>query len=191
MSKRKMTLWVVVCLLMPVAGVFSYLGILQAVNNFHEVLPAELYRSGQLKPHEISDYHDKYKIQTIVNLRGENKGEDWYDGEKETAEKLGMTHIDFPMLSERELTKEEAQNLIALMRDAPKPILIHCQAGANRTSLASALYMAAVEKDTEEESEEQMSLRYGYFPLVFRYTKAMRQSFDKLEHMFHYAKVAK
>jgi uncharacterized protein (TIGR01244 family) len=186
MSRRTKIIAFIAVFLTPVVGVFAYLGILQILNNFHEVLPGELYRSGQLKAHEISEAHQAYGIRTIINLRGENEGEDWYEIETAEAKKLSMTHYDFPMLSERELTQDEAQKLIAIMRDAPKPILIHCQAGANRTSLASALYMAAVEKETEEESEEQMSLRYGYFPLVFRYTKAMRSSFEKLEYLFHY-----
>jgi protein tyrosine/serine phosphatase len=186
MSRRKILLILFICFIVPVAGVFSYLGVLQIANNFHEVLPGELYRSGQLKAHEIADAHQAYGIQSIINLRGENEGEDWYEIETAEAKKLSITHYDFPMLSEKELTKDEAKELIAIMRDAPKPLLIHCQAGANRTSLASALYMAAVEMETEKESEEQMSLRYGYFPLVFRYTKTMRESFDKLEHMFHY-----
>ncbi|MFD2031462.1 tyrosine-protein phosphatase [Ancylobacter dichloromethanicus] len=50
------------------------------------------------------------------------------------------------------------------MKDAKKPILIHCQAGADRSGLASALYLAAIKKNSAEaEAEAQLSIRYGHF----------------------------
>jgi protein tyrosine/serine phosphatase len=35
------------------------------------------------------------------------------------------------------------------MADAPKPLLIHCEHGANRTGLASAIYVGAVRQLSE------------------------------------------
>lgn len=172
----------------PILAITIYLVGLQLFNNFHEVLPGELYRSAQLSPAEIIDYKKHYGIKTIVNLRGENKGEAWYDAEVAQAKQEGITHIDYMMLSENQLSYDDAMHLIDIMAKAPKPLLIHCQAGANRTSLASALYMAAIKKKGEFESEQQLSLLYGYFPVVFRYTFAMNKSFEELEYLFHYNK---
>src|SRR3954454_9519239 len=56
-----------------------HVGILHLGDNFHAVVPGELYRSAQPTPELITDYHVKYGIKTVINLRGENVGSDWYD----------------------------------------------------------------------------------------------------------------
>ena len=51
------------------------------------------------------------------------------------ARQLDINHIDFKMSQQG--TSSQAEQLVAIMRDAPKPLLIRCQAGADRTGLAS------------------------------------------------------
>ncbi len=68
------------------------------------------------------------------------------------------------------------------MRDAPKPLLIHCLAGADRTGLASALYVAGVEGRGELAAEWQLSIAYGHVgvPVLSR-AWAMNQTWEKME----------
>lgn len=160
------------------SGCFSYLFLL---GNFHEVLPKELYRSGQLNATQIAYYKNRYGIRTILNLRGENTHSAWYAEEIDASKKLGLRHINFRMSAKRELSKEQVLELLALMRDAPKPLLVHCHSGANRTGLASALYLAAIKKRGEQASENQISLRYGHFPLWFTDAYAMDRTFENME----------
>jgi len=96
----------------------------------------EVYRSAQLSPVEISTFAKAYGIKTIINLRGANPGKAWYDGEVAEARELGVAHLDFRMSARRELTATQAAELVALMKQAEKPLLIHCQAGADRSGLA-------------------------------------------------------
>jgi protein tyrosine/serine phosphatase len=79
------------------------------------------------------------------------------------------------------LTEAQAAELVQLMRDAPKPVLIHCQGGADRTGLASALYLAAIEKRSESAAKGQMSIIYGHIPLPITHAYAMDRTFEKLE----------
>jgi len=172
--------------LYPVIAVFAlllYLVGLWATGNFHEIIPGELYRSAQLSESEIHHYTQKYGIRTILNLRGENVGKPWYDEEVAASKANNLTLINYPMLSRKHLNEKEAAALIELMRNAPKPILIHCQAGANRTALASALYMAGVKHRSEFISELQLSPIYGHVPLWFSPAYAMDESFESLEPM--------
>ncbi len=164
-----------------VTAMLLYWGLLQVNGNFHEVYKGELYRSAQFEPGDITRYAKKYGIRSVLNLRGENTGRDWYNEEVAESKADGITHINFRMSAHTELNQQEAENLIKVMRDAPKPLLIHCQAGSDRTGLASALYVAAIKKDGEEAAEWQLSVVYGHLPIIFARGYAMHQTFEALE----------
>lgn len=144
-----------------------YLGARQLVGNFYEVIPGTLYRSAQVSPASLSHYKKYFGIRTVINLRGANPGADWYDAELKASDELGLTHIDFAMKASRPLPRSRAAELIALMRTAPKPILVHCQAGADRTGLAAALYMAAIGGSDASIPRRQLSLRFGHIGIPF------------------------
>lgn len=163
-----------------------YLGYLQLGTNFAPVIAGELYRSAQLDAPDIRDYAGTYGIRSIINLRGENTGSDWYDAEITEARSLGIAHFDFAMSAKRELTQAQAATLIAMMKDAPKPLLIHCQAGADRSGLAAALYLAAVAKQGEEAAEAQLSLYFGHISLPVTGAYAMDRTFEGLEPWLGY-----
>lgn len=97
------------------------------------------------------------------------------------ARKLGIAHVNFGMSAGRELTQAQAANLIAILDRAEKPVLIHCKAGADRSGLASALYVAAVAKLGEDAAEQQISIRYGHISLPVSETYAMDRTFEALE----------
>lgn len=149
--------------------------------NFHPVIAGELYRSSQPSAATIAEFQKQYGIKTIINLRGNNSGRHWYDKEVAEAKQLDINHIDFRMSSNKELTQAQAARLVEIMRDAPKPILIHCQAGADRTGLASALYLAAIAKTSEATAGNQISIVYGHVSLPFMGAYAMDRTFEKLQ----------
>ena len=61
----------------------------------------------------------------------------------------------------------------ALLRSAPKPVLIHCQSGADRSGLVAALYEYTIAARPLEEAQEQLSLLFGHFPYLWSRTGAM------------------
>jgi|JI8StandDraft_2_1071088.scaffolds.fasta_scaffold17309_4 protein tyrosine/serine phosphatase len=141
-----------------------YVGSFYLSDNYHEVIPDKLYRSGQLEPGELTEVVQKYGIKSVLNLRGDNTGTDWYDNEVAEAKAANVKHLNFRMSAKRGLTYGQTTELIAVMRNAPKPLLIHCQGGADRSGLASALYMSAINQSEESEADSQLSLVYGHFP---------------------------
>ena len=172
-----------VAILAALIGLQLYLG------NEHTSIPGELYRSAQPTGKDIENYARDMGIKSIINLRGENLNDAWYQEEVATAKALGITHINFRMKAARELTNEQALELIEVMRNAPKPLLIHCRAGADRTGLAAALYIAAIAKGSEFKAEYQLSLRYGHLPgIPFWWTdaQAMRRTFERMEPLLGY-----
>lgn len=143
-------------------GAATYLTWLQISGNFHEISPDTAYRAAQMDGQKLVRWHRDYGIASVLNLRGENDGADWYETEKAVTARLGIAHIDFKMSASEELTAEQAHELLQIMRDAPKPMLIHCKSGADRTGLASALYVAAIDGRGEEAAELQLSPIYGH-----------------------------
>lgn len=162
-------------------GLGAYLGMLQLTGNFHEVIAGKFYRSAQLSPEKLAAYIDRYGIKTVINLRGESPQSEWYRRELETIHAHNAGIVDFHMSARRMLTVEQSRQLIALMRNAPGPILIHCSAGADRTGLASVMYMQQIAGVDEETAEWQLSPLYGHLNLPFLSVYAMDDTWESFE----------
>jgi undecaprenyl-diphosphatase len=155
--------------------------------NFHKV-DKDVYRSAQLFSYNLPYYLEKYDIKSILNLRKvrKSKNKSWYKDEVAIAKKLGVLRYDHPIGDREEASIEEMDKIIQIIKDAPKPLLIHCKAGADRTSLASALYLYAVKH--EDNAEREISVLYGHFPWLGSKTGAMDKSFEKYKKEKKYVK---
>lgn len=161
-----------------------YIGVLQISGNFHEVIAGQLYRSSQLSRTQLENYVKTNGIKTIINLRGRNDASEWYRDELATAEQLGVQHVDFGMSARKEMTPGRVAQLIQIMRDAPKPILIHCKSGADRTGLASAIYVSRVAGLDEQTAQNQLSIRFGHLGIPYLSSAyAMDRSWEVIETM--------
>ena len=169
----------------PVFACTAYLGVQHVRGNFHEVDPGQLYRSGQLTSDQIRDYTRRYGIRAIVNLRGRNDKADWYRDEIAASKALDVAHIDFKMSATKELSFDRAVELEAILREAPKPVLIHCQGGSDRSGLASAIFMHTVRGEDIETAEGQISLYFGHFSIPYlSQAYAMDETWEKLEDLY-------
>lgn len=146
--------------------------------NFHKV-DKDVYRSAQLFSHNLPYYIEKHEIKSILNLRKirKAKNKDWYIDEVSIAKELGVVRYDYPIGDREEASIAEMDKIVQIIKDAPKPLLIHCKAGADRTSLASALYLYALKH--EDDAEREISILYGHFPWFGSKTVAMDKSFEK------------
>jgi protein tyrosine/serine phosphatase len=154
-------------------GLYAYW---QAGGNFHEVEAGRYYRSAQLDASDLDQAIKKYGIRSVLNLRGENRGNPWYDSEVATTRKDGVPHLDYRISARRPVTVVQMREIVAILREAPKPILVHCQQGADRTGLVSALYLLSRGADAAVAEQELSLLRYGHFPYLGSKTRAMDES---------------
>ena len=158
----------------------GWAGYLRLTGNFHPVSDGAVYRSGQLSGAQFDSRIRQNHIRTIINLRGNNAGSPWYDDEIKASANAGVQHIDFPISAGRELTEDQLSQLAALLRKSPRPVLIHCEAGSDRSGLASAFYKLWVERRSAEEAGAQLSFRYGHFPWLGSRTAAMDRTFERV-----------
>jgi len=164
----------------------GYASELSLTDNFHVVVPARVFRSGQMSPAKLAREIREHKIASVLNLRGQNIGKRWYDGECVSSARLGVVHLDFEMSSSREVTDDEVRRLTELLRGAPKPLLIHCGGGSDRSGFVSALYLLRIENRPPAEAAKQLGIRYGHFPYLHRRrSAAMDRSFQRVVDQPH------
>lgn len=151
--------------------------------NFHQVLAGELYRSAQMSDTDLAVRIRAHGIRSVLNLRGARPRQAWYAPEVGVSRALGVRHYDLGLSARRELTPAERDELLRLMSEAPKPLLIHCKQGADRTGLAAALYLRHDRRRSLEEAGKQLSIWYGHFPWLGSRTGAMERSLAAAEQL--------
>jgi protein tyrosine/serine phosphatase len=174
----------VVSSILILAGVTfgGYAGYLQLTGNFHTVVAGQLYRSAQPSSAQLERYIRDNGIKTVINLRGSSGNAKWWAEEVAVSDRLGVRHVDFGMSAYKILTADRADKLLAIMRDAPKPILIHCLSGSDRTGLASVLYSQQIANVKEDVAETQLSFAFGHVGIPYLSSAyAMDESWSDLE----------
>ncbi len=162
---------------MTAGSIGAYWGVVQYQGNFHTVEEGALYRSAQLGGDELQKAVRDHGIRAILNLRGAHPGEAWYDDEIAVSKALAIAHYDYPLSASRIVTDKQIADLLGMLRDAPKPLLVHCKSGADRTGLVSALYRFSVDGKSADEADAQLTMLYGHFPYLTSRTRAMDDSF--------------
>ena len=147
--------------------------------NFHTVRENKVYRSGQLTALQLEFYVRDYGIRSVLNLRGKNESAGWWKDEVEASRSLGLKHYDLALSSKKEPTENQIRQLLAILNEAPKPILIHCQGGADRSGFASAVYLYSFEGYPYQEAKKQLSFLYGHVPVFRPLTRSMGTAFDR------------
>ena len=155
----------------------AYAGYLQATGNIHEVSP-DLYRSGTLSPERLRRLIEETGIRTVVNLR-QGEGSEWLAEERQVLQELDVDFVGLPLSATEIPSEEELRSLAYALMEAPRPILVHCKAGADRSGLAAAIYRYVVEGFTRDDAEAQLSFRYGHFPWLGSETRAMGLAFKR------------
>lgn len=135
-------------------------GILRGVHTNRAVVVPGVIRSNHPTPKRFRA-EAKGGVRTILNLRGASE-EPQYFVERDLCAELGLELIDFPLKATKRPTKAELARLIDILDEAPRPVLMHCKSGADRTGLAAAAYVLA-QGGTMAEARRQLSARFLHF----------------------------
>jgi len=180
-STWRVLAWILALTLTPVLALVGWYAFIQWGGNFHEVVSQELYRSAQLNANQLEQRIEQHHLQSILNLRGMNPGESWFDDEMKVSSAHHLTHLDVALSAGTVVSPEQIQNILQMIDQAPKPLLVHCTDGADRTGLLLGLYLEKRGVNAQT-AHEQLSWHYGHFPhLRWSFTKAMDESYEGYE----------
>jgi protein tyrosine phosphatase (PTP) superfamily phosphohydrolase (DUF442 family) len=147
--------------------------------NFRTVLPGQIYRCAQPTGDEIRAAIRKHGIRTVLNLRGSCDPTPWYLDECRAAASNGVSLEDFGFSAGRLPAVPTIRQLVLVLEKTEYPILIHCQRGADRTGMTSAMALLLRTDATLEEARKQLSPRYGH--ISFGRTGHLDRFFDLYE----------
>lgn len=144
------------------AAVGSEAGRVLLGNNFHAVLPGEVYRGAQPSPAQLESLARTYQIKTVLNLRGCGNPNDWYLNQCRMAQNLNVAVEDVCLSAVRLPAFTEIRRLIEVLENVEYPIYLHCWRGSDRTGLASAVVLLLKTDSSLTEARRQLSMRYGH-----------------------------
>lgn len=168
-------LWIALITIGIVIGALSYVGVFDG--NVRVVEPGRVYRSGQLVGSQLVDTLKTNHIRSVVNLRGHLPEDARLRNEWAVCRQMGIAHVDVSMSAGKLPRPQEVRRLLIALETLPRPILIHCAGGADRTGLACTLYVNIYNGvPLDKAQSNQLTWRYGH--LSFGSAHPMDDFFD-------------
>ena len=144
--------------------------------NFHKV-NENLYRSNQPDAAEFEYMYKTNGIRSVLNLRENNSDKDAVDAVNRKI-KNALTLYELP-LDTGNITEEDLYKILTIVRDAPKPLLIHCWHGSDRTGCAVAASRITFENwRVEDAITELMTPAYGHHKRIYTNIPALLRKAD-------------
>jgi len=118
------------------------------VNNLHRITPS-LYRSAQLSKDDVPQLQ-KLGIKKVISFRA-------FHSDSEILAGTGITMQRIP-INTWNIHDEDMVAALKALRNVEQdgPVLIHCQHGADRTGLVSALYRVLYQGWTKEQALDEL-----------------------------------
>jgi protein tyrosine phosphatase (PTP) superfamily phosphohydrolase (DUF442 family) len=145
--------------------------------NLHQVAEG-VWRSGQPTPGRLRAFARRGG-RSVVSLRA-GRGFGSLPLEFAACRDVGLTYHNLALRARNLPDREELRTLAQLFQTIERPVLLHCQSGADRAGMASALYLMLAEGRAVAEARRQLALRYGHNR--FNRTGVLDAFFDAYEH---------
>jgi protein tyrosine/serine phosphatase len=148
--------------------------ILDLPYNFHWVEPREAARSAQAYAGFLRPFLQAHGIRGVINLRGSNPGHLWWRYETRICARAGIVHCDVKLNSRQLPAQATLVSLIDAFDAMPRPFLLKCSGGQDRTSLAAALYLLHRNGWQELAKAEMQFARWPYLHLPHKNQRWLR-----------------
>ncbi len=134
--------------------------------NFHAV-NKNIFRSGQPSEEEFASLYIHYGVKSVLNLR-------MFHSDKKLIEAVNrrwpgaIKLYEIPLISGF-ISETDLYNVLSVIRDAPKPLLIHCQHGSNRTGCTIAASRIVFDNWSVKAAIAELSKpEYGHRKYIYR-----------------------
>jgi protein tyrosine/serine phosphatase len=131
--------------------------------NFHWIVPGEASRAAQAWFGLLARFLRANGLRAVINLRGRHPEFAWWSYETRTCDAAGIVHIDAMLDSRRLPLREMLVALIDAFDRAPRPFVVKCSGGQDRTSFAAALYL--VHRDGWDATDRALR-QFARFPYL-------------------------
>jgi len=127
--------------------------------NMHRVADG-VWRSGQPTPGRLRAFARRGG-RAVVSLRA-GRGFGSLPLELEACRDAGLSFHTLPVRARTLPSREEIRAAARLFETVERPVLLHCQSGADRAGFAAALYLMLAEGRPVAEARRQLALGYGH-----------------------------
>lgn len=142
--------------------------------NFHWIEPGKAARSSQAYAGFLAAFLRGRGIRALINLRGPNPQWRWWRSETRICAMLGIEHRDVMLSSKRLPTRKMLVALFDAFDEAPRPLLLKCSGGQDRTSFAAALYVVHAKGWPALADAEHQFARWPYLHLPHRHQRWLK-----------------
>lgn len=126
---------------------------IQGVENSYRICD-DVYRSGQPDKEGFTAL-EEMGIRSVLNLREYHKN-------TRKARHTRLHLMAYPVAAS-EMTAGDLENCLELIRNAPKPVLVHCWHGSNRTGMVVAAYRIVFQNWSVADAETEFrDKRFGF-----------------------------
>lgn len=155
---------------------------LDVLYNFHWIVPGEAARSAQSHFGFLASLLSANGIKAVVNLRGPHPKWRWWQYETRVCRKNGIAHFDTSLDSRKLPERWVLASLFDAFDAAPRPFLVKCSGGQDRTSFAAALYVV---HRKGWDALDDAYVQFARFP----YLHFPKRDQGWLRHFLKYAKI--
>ncbi|WP_428389088.1 hypothetical protein [Mucisphaera sp.] len=158
-------------ILVIAAGVLLWEEVLEdriVAKRLGEVVPGEVYRSGQISPYLIEDVLRNKQIDVVIDFTGipDSGMTPEQQAEAQAIAKLGIEGHRFPLAGDGTGNIESYVSALTVLHQAridEKQVLMHCAAGSQRTGAATGFYRLLFEDWMPDQVIEEMK-SYDWHP---------------------------
>ncbi len=134
------------------------------IRKYGVVEDGQITRSGRMTPATMRKVHDRTNVKTMIDLGMYKTGTPDEIEAQETADELGMIRHRLFLKGDGTGNPNYYVHALRLMTDPDNlPVHVHCNAGAQRTSVAIILYRVIIQGQTIPEAYPE-AFNFGHHP---------------------------
>jgi hypothetical protein len=134
--------------------------------NFHTVIPGAVYRTAQPSAKRLKRLVHDYGVRTVINLRGCCDPLPWYLDQCVASNRLNLSQEDIPFSATRLPSVDAVRQLVEVLDRSERPILLHCNRGADRSGLAATMALLLATNTPLATARGQLWPWYGHICLA-------------------------